>query len=199
MGIKFLQYRLTIIHALGDVIIPCSSFSAKIKHDSPSYLQVVIPYTATRLSQINDRATSGTIRIDKVYSDNSTELVTYVDLEDIRFDEGTSNKSITITGHRTYLNTNPGNLYITEYSYIRQASDISVRTTPYYSPQPRDRIHAGSRYFIAGAITYNVSVSNQTIEIAEDTEATTTSTTSSSYTSVSTTSSVTTTTTTEPP
>ena len=189
MGIKFIQYRLTIEHALGNVIIPCSSFSAKIKHNSPTYIQVVIPYTATRLSQINARSTSGTIRIDKVYSDGSTELISYVDLEDIRFDEGTSNKSITITGHRTYLNTSPANLYITEYSYVRQTSDTAIRTTPYYSPQPRDRIHAGSHYFIAGTISYSVAVNNQTVEIAEDTEATSTTTTTS----------MTTTTTTEPP
>ncbi len=188
MSITIIRYRFILKHSsLGDVQIPISSFSARLRSGSPSYLSVTIPYTADRLTKINDRVTGGILRVDKVYVDRSYRTLLWVNLDDIRWDDGPSSKTITLSGNYTHTNSSPTTVTLQDYSYIRHSDSKLVRCSVRNDPKPADTIVAGTVSFTAGLVSVYANSQNSQVEITEVSTAATTTTT------------VSTTTTTQPP
>jgi len=181
------RYRFILKHnTLGDVQIPITSFSARVRSNSASYLQITIMYTPARFSLINARSDGGILRIEKIFA-NSSEVITSVNIEDVRFDEGSVNKTISISGHRTYSNDSPTNVTLVKYSYIRHSVPRSIRCSVRNPVKPGDTVTAGTISFVADLVSIYANAQNSAMEITEETaEVTTTTTTTSSSTTTTT-------------
>lgn len=98
----------------------CATIAGDSQPVGTSAMQVVVPDFFIWLDDINDRASSSDMKIEKsINGEAYAELLT-VDMETIRLDEGAKNKSITLTGHRTFTPTpSPSPVTIEGYDYIR--------------------------------------------------------------------------------
>ncbi|MGD8387319.1 MAG: hypothetical protein PVG49_09250 [Desulfobacteraceae bacterium] len=87
-----------------DLEIPIRSFSGRLRSGNPTYLQVVIPEFDTYVSEVVARE-HGDLKLEMAWEiqgeESVRETLCIVDLEAIRTDEGSKNKSITVSGHRT--------------------------------------------------------------------------------------------------
>ena len=87
-----------------DLTVPISSFSARRRNGDPSYLQVVIP-SLDDIDNIIDRG-NGTIKIRMAFEVEGEQvyietLIETDSIESIRYDEGSTNKTITLVGYVT--------------------------------------------------------------------------------------------------
>ncbi len=157
-------------------MIPGATFSARIRSGNPSYLQVTVPYTTEVLSQINDRY-DGYLQVERLYPGETATEILWVNLEEIQWDEGAVNKTITLTGHRTFTNNSPASVTVSGCSYIRHSSNKMVRCSPFNDVKPRDTVTAGTVSFIVGLVSINASPANMVINLTEETALVTTTTT----------------------
>jgi hypothetical protein len=154
-----------------DAIIPISSFSFRRRNDEPSYLSVVVPgfdYAGV----INDRL-NGEMVLEIVYeilgSEALREEVIRVDFEEIRTDEGTRSKSITLAGHRTEAWAGqicePKGV---SYKSLSASGKWTVRSDlePYVRPGDTIRID-GVDLFEAGMVSAYASPGRGAMEITE--------------------------------
>ncbi len=104
--------------------------------------------------------------------DTKRETVIQVDLEDIRLDEGTSSKSITLTGHKqkTYSNKSI-TLYNPTYKNLLNGAIRYRFADPNIYLWPGDTVTVGTDVFVVNNISYNVGISagniQTSMEIAE--------------------------------
>jgi|GEM_PF-4673319 len=167
------QYYLTLTGAddsTTDVVLPMKSFQGTLRDGDPTYLSCVIPgvdYSA----QINARS-NGDLIVEMAYLldgiEQYKEQLAIVDLETIRIDEGTKNKSITLSGHRTesFVSKNvilddASYYYISggEYHYRLAKIDMYLK--------PGDTVEVNDDSFTIDTVSYFVSVSRQQMDISE--------------------------------
>jgi hypothetical protein len=153
-----------------DVEIPIQQFQARKRDGESTYLSVNIP-SFDHAGQIADRA-NGQIIIEMAYFVNNIEQlreeILRVDLENIRTDQGSTNRSITLTGH---LAESYGNQIATltdpVYKYVSEGIRRFRFAIPDPYVNPGDTIRIGDDEFRAGYITYAVSNRYRTMEITE--------------------------------
>ena len=154
-----------------DVEIPISSFNCRLRSGDPTYLQVVIPgddYAAQVAARPNGQMV---VEMDYLLSGVSQhrEEIVRVDLEDIRTDEGSKKRSITLTGHRTV--TYSGKIVDLRHGSYKSVTNGAMRVR---CPEPDMYLRPGdtARYdgdsFVVNDISINVSISLRTMEVAEE-------------------------------
>lgn len=174
----FFAFKLTLTGAADGVEnadLPFESINARLRSGKPSYLSAVIPgidYADT----IADRANGDLVWYAGLLRDGveeNMEAVVTVDLEDIVIDEGGTQKSITLTGHKTTTNSSPASVSVSDISYKRtKGADILVRTsTPQMSVNPGDTVteQYAEDSFTAGLISHVFSSGRLTTEISTST------------------------------
>ncbi len=152
------RYHFTLTGApdgLADVVLPMASFQYRLRDDTPSYLQVVIP-RITDAAVIAARS-NGDMIVEMAYLidgvEQHREQLARVDFENVRVDKGTKNRSATLIGHRTetwgaQIVTLTGITYQGDYNGL-----IRVRLAmPDLWLRPGDTAHAGDETFVAGQV-----------------------------------------------
>jgi len=165
-------YTLTLTGASDgedDIIIPISSFQCRIKNDEPTYLSVVIP-GIDYLSSINARL-NGNLILRLGYKEGSeiliSEIVANVLFENIRYDEGATNKSITLDGHITET-WFPKAITLNGVSYKNLNNGLlRVRAKPNLYLRPGDTVTADGEIFEVSSISFSVATNQETYEVAE--------------------------------
>ena len=167
-------YYLFILtgHADGkeDIRIPISSFGGKRAFGNPTYLSVVIP-GLDYMSEISSRP-NGTLRIMIVYQKDDEELlraeIIQSEMNDMRVDEGTQRKSITLSGSKE-MTWEEKSIAIDEVSY----KSLQKGKWRFRIPNPNFHLNPGNRLNIEGGdyiiddISWAVSPSRQNIEFVE--------------------------------
>lgn len=151
-----------------DIIIPISSFQSRTKSGDPSYLSVVIP-TTEYSNEINERL-NGKLVVHMGYSDGSKflllEIVSEVNFENIRIDEGAVNQSITLEGHKTESWIGKA-VNLEGASYMNLANGkLRYRCKPDLYLRPGDTANINDDSFVVESIAYSVSAELETYEIA---------------------------------
>jgi hypothetical protein len=155
---------------LDPIEIPISSFQARLRSGSPSFLSVVVPGN-DQYADIAARSDGDlTLTMQRVAAETvlEEEDLCTVDLEEIRIDEGAKSISLTLSGHRTVTYT-PASVTLTGSSYrYEYAGRIRHRLFPDMHVQPGDTVTIGDDTYTAGVIVWTVSESNATMEIAQE-------------------------------
>ena len=152
-----------------DIVIPIKSFQSRLKSGDPTYLSVVIP-GIDYASAINLRL-NGDLVVRMGYLSNSeiilSEIISIVDFENIIIYDGTTNKTITLDGHRTETFT-PKEINLTGSSYKNlTAGKLRYRCTPNLYVRPGDTVNIDDDSFTIENITYSVSPELETFEVSE--------------------------------
>ncbi len=167
------RYYLTLTGApddLSDVVIPISSFQYRLRDDTPSYLQVVIP-GFDYATDIANRA-NGELIVEMSYLvggvEQHREQLARVDLEDVQTHEGPRKKSIVLVGHRTET----WGAQIVTLRGITYQSDknglIRIRCAePDLFVRPGNTVKAGDETFTAGQVMTAVAAHTQWMEVVE--------------------------------
>lgn len=168
-----IKYTFTLTGAadgLEDIDMPISNFQARKRSGAPSYLSVTIP-TFDYADQITARP-NGTLKITLEVIRNNVPVLNSV-IADADFDniieyEGTSSKSLVLSGNKTESFVQKS-IEIEKASYV-QTSDGYYRyrlSEPNIYVNPNDEVTIDGNTFTVDELTYSVSTSGQTIEIAE--------------------------------
>jgi len=165
-------YTFTLTGAangVDDIIIPIKSFQSRLKSGDPTYLSVVIPGT-DYASAINLRL-NGDLVVRMGYLSNGeiilSEIISIVNFENIIIYDGTTNKTITLDGHRTETFT-PKEINLTGSSYKNiNAGKLRYRCTPNLYVRPGDTVNIDDDSFTIKNITYSVSPKLETFEVSE--------------------------------
>ena len=160
--------------SLDDETIPISSFQARYRSDASTYLSVVIPDGATWIDAVEARpngelvikmalATAGVIY------QNDEILRVSLDADGIRYDAGSTSKSITLVGHKVESFESPQTIELSDVVYRRQNGDgtITLRcAAPNIYLRPGDTAEYGDDSITVDTISYSISVSLQTVEVS---------------------------------
>ena len=167
MSIYGYRIKFVLVHGVyGNITIPIATASVRIRSGDPSYMQVTIPDYYGYLTAINARSDGAMYLYKRIRGTGVWDLITWVNLETIRTDIGTRNKSITLSGHRTFTNSSPVTVDLQDYSYVSTAARTSIRCSIINNPEPADRVIAGAYADItADQITYTINSRQATIEI----------------------------------
>ena len=165
-------YTFTLTGAddgVDDIVIPIKSFQSRLKSGDPTYLSVVIPGT-DYASAINLRL-NGDLVVRMGYLSGGeiilSEIISIVDFENIIIYDGTTNKTITLDGHRTETFT-PKEINLTGSSYKNiTAGKLRYRCTPNLYVRPGDTVNIDDDSFTIKNITYSVSPELETFEVSE--------------------------------
>lgn len=147
-----------------DIIIPMSSFQCRYRSGDPSFISCVLPYTDDYAQYVTDRPNGEIVITINLYLPGSLELIRSeeiirVDLENIRFDEGGKNKSITLEGHKTVgFESQSITLENCIYRMLNNGKLMLRFAAPHYYLRPKDQLTSGGDTITVGLITYYVSV-----------------------------------------
>jgi hypothetical protein len=165
MTIRRLNFTARIEHQdFDDLILPISSFTARVRYGDPSYLQIVVPNYTLYQDDILDRVThcrGCQIVIDKIRdedTDNPYEVIR-VDFENLRTDEGNRSQSVFMVGHRTYYNPSPTTVTLQDVDYIRTGIDVETGT------DHRLRFTAYTNVTAGDTITYAIGNSTYSFQV----------------------------------
>jgi hypothetical protein len=148
-----------------DLIIPISSFQARIRDGDPSYLSCVIPDSDNIFQSISARS-SGDIVIYKGFKfidgTEQIEEIIRVEYESVQVNSGANAKSLMIAGHKTVASSAPKDVTVVGVSFyglqangkrrVRANLDLFLRVGDccIYGTD-------GNDYFTVGQISYIVS------------------------------------------
>ncbi len=165
-----IRYILTLSDGiLDDIDIPISSFQGRFRSGDPSFLSVVVPGN-DQYEAIAERDQGDMILTMQYCVDGAvfhSEVLCTVDLEEIRLDHGSVSASVTLSGHRTVTHF-PKASYIVGESYRSvYGGKVRYRCPPDLYMRPGDTVIIGRDIFVAGMVTWMVTPSSATMEIAE--------------------------------
>jgi len=154
---------------IGDIEIPISSFQATMNAGASTYLSIVVPGTGSA-GDIADRP-NGELRIDVSYEQNGVSVkrkkIIETSFDSIRIDEGSTNKSISLSGYKT--ESVSGDAISLSGSIYRRVSDGEVThrlAEPNMLLRPGDNVTIGTDTFTASRISYAVSAEIKTFEVS---------------------------------
>ena len=146
------------------------SFQGRLRSGDPTYLSCVIPMEDDYIAAINDRP-NGSLTVEMAYFvdgiEKHREQIIKVDLESIKIDNGSTKKSISLSGHKTetfeskHVIIESGSYYsLTDGNFTyRMPVDLFLR--------PGDTVDVNDDTFTVGLTTYVVNVENQTMILTE--------------------------------
>lgn len=153
-----------------DVEIPISQFQARKRDGEPTYLSATVPGMDYD-EEISNRA-NGQLVIEMAYFVNGNEElreeILRVDLENVRTDEGSVSRTITLSGHRT--ESFAGQIITIEdptYKYVSEGIRRYRFAVPEPFLNPGDTVRINDDEFRCGYITYIVSERYRQMEITE--------------------------------
>jgi len=163
------RYKL-VLSGSPDIEIPINTFTGRLRDGEPTYLQVTIP-DVNWAEEIATRS-DGELKIDLLYVYGGEVIkrgtIATADLETIRVDKGGTNKTITLSGHKTTSFT-PGTLDLTNSTYRRLSGGKIMHrlAAPDFDLTPGSTVNISGDTFIVGLISYTVSADYKNIEITE--------------------------------
>jgi len=146
-----------------DVIIPMRSFQIRYRQSPQQcYVQAVIPKGVSYAEDIIARQ-AGEIAIHEVDDDDaSTELLT-ANIDNIRLDEGATNRSVTITGYKQVTWSASGSSDMPHVTYL---ADDRVRGLPVTALRPGDEVTAAGETFTADEILWTVNSNRRQMQVS---------------------------------
>lgn len=155
--------------------IPISNFSMQLRSGEPSYLQASIPNAWAHAETVAAYAAQDdsemVIHAGYRWSDDSytTQEIARVTLRNVRYDYGARSASVSLDGTDTRTNATPATHTLTGASYLNQDSDgrLRYRVTPNFAVRPGDTVTVGNDTFVVGELSYQVSASAASMEVAE--------------------------------
>lgn len=155
--------------------IPISNFSMQLRSGEPSYLQASIPnawaWAETVTAYAAHADSEMVIQAGYRWSDDSytTQEIARVTLRNVRYDYGARSASVSLDGTDTRVNATPASHVLTGASYINQDSDgrLRYRVTPNFAVRPGDTVTVGNDTFVVGELSYQVSATGASMEVAE--------------------------------
>ena len=156
-----------------DLEIPISSFQGRMKSGESSYLSAVIP-TLDYLDEINLRP-NGEIFVTLNYEINGvvthSEEIARANFNQLRWDKGGLNESITISGYKITTHTPKGvELPVENVTYqglLANGKSTFRFATPDLNIRPSDSAKIGDDTIVVGLISYSVSTAFQTMQLTE--------------------------------
>lgn len=146
---------------LSDITLPMSSFSARIRTETPTYCGVIVPNAILYTDSISARP-NGQLVV-KFYTSGQSGYyeVVRVDLESIAYDTGVKNSSLSLSGHITKTYSDPKTVDMTGLIFQEslQANGLMrIKTSVNFLINPGDTVewNNGSSSIVAGLITINV-------------------------------------------
>jgi len=163
------DYRILYRCYLDDLEIPITSFQGRFKSGDPSFMSVVVP-GMDLAAEIAARA-GGTLKVYAIKEyragHETPELLGSVINDEIRIDEGSISKSITIDGHKTTTHSAKAvTLSGAEYR-ATYGGATRVRCTPDFYLRPGDTVTIDDDTFVAQTITWYVNESGASMEVSE--------------------------------
>lgn len=141
-----------------DAILPIRSFQVRHRESTASYYQVVIPSLAY-IDAIDARPNGHIV----IWSDTDgvTEELMRGALGDVRSDRGANSQAVTISGNASRAATPLATYTVTDvlYQYSTFDGEQRLRIPPRAGIRPGDTIRYGGTYFVAGLVSWSVSVS----------------------------------------
>ena len=155
--------------------IPISNFSGQLRSGEPSYLQVTISDAKTWSGVIADFAAQSDaemlIEAGYRWSDGrfETQEIARTRLRNVRYDIGARSSSVQLDGIDTRVNSEPKTTFLTGANYRSQdeAGRVRYRCAMNFDIRPGDTAMINGETFIVGELSYNVTVNNATLEVAE--------------------------------
>ena len=168
-------YRFALENAQGRAEMPISNFSGQLRSGEPSYLQVTIPDARAWAEEIADFAahpdTEMVIQAGYRYSDGAvlTQDIARTRLRNVRYDLGARSSSVQLDGIDTRINPTPKTVKLHGANYRSQdeTGRVRYRCAMNFDIRPGDTARINSESFVVGELSYNVTVNNATLEIAE--------------------------------
>ncbi len=155
-----------------DVTIPISSCQMRRRDGDPTYMSVVVPGYDDWVGAITARPNGEMIfRKGVRFADGSQQVeeIARANLEDIRLDKGSKERSVTLVGHKTVSNTAPNVVTLSKASYrnvdasglrrYRCEVDLWIR--------PGDTVEIEGESFTVGFISYIIGVRQEVMELVE--------------------------------
>jgi len=158
-----------------DLVLPISSFQARIRNGVPTYLEVVVPNASIYADDIADR-TTGDIVVSKgasLFPDGTINYaeIARADFDSLQIDQGGTAYTIRLSGHQTTTYASPATRALTDISTVSQQVDGKrrVRCGVNFLVRPGDTVtwNGGDDSMTAGMITLTVSVLQQIMDITE--------------------------------
>ena len=168
-------YRFALENSQSRAEMPISNFSGQLRSGEPSYLQVTIPDARVWAEVIADFAaqsdTEMVIQAGYRYSDGHvrTQEITRTRLRNVRYDLGARSSSVQLDGIDTRINPTPKTVSLTGANYRSQddASRVRYRCAMNFDIRPGDTALIHGESLVVGELSYNVTVNNATLEVAE--------------------------------
>ena len=168
-------YRFALENGQGRVDIPISNFSGQLRSGEPSYLQVTIPDAKSCSGIIADFAaqsdTEMVIEAGYRWSDGrfDTQEIARTRLRNVRYDIGARSSSVQLDGIDTRINPTPKSVNLIGANYRSQddAGRVRYRCAMNFDVRPGDTAQINGESFIVGELSYDVTVNNATLEVAE--------------------------------
>ena len=168
-------YRFALENSQGRAEMPISNFSGQLRSGEPSYLQVTIPDARRWAQVIADFAaqsdTELVIQAGYRYSDGSfqTQDIARTRLRNVRYDLGARSSSVQLDGIDTRVNPSPKTVSLLGANYRSQDEPgrVRYRCAMNFDIRPGDTALINGETFTVGELSYNVTVNNATLEVAE--------------------------------
>jgi hypothetical protein len=143
---------------MADAALPIRAFQVRHRESTASYYQIVIP-SIDYIDAIDARPNGQIV----IWSDTDgvTEELMRGSLGDVRSDRGPNSQSITISGNASRAATPLATYTITDvlYQYSTFDGEQRLRIRPRAAIRPGDTIRYQDTYFVAGVVSWAVSVS----------------------------------------
>ena len=168
-------YRFALENSQGRAEMPISNFSGQLRSGEPSYLQVTIPDARRWAQDIADFAaqsdTDMVIEAGYRWSDGrfDTQEIARTRLRKVRYDIGARSSSVQLDGIDTRINPAPKTVTLIGANYRSQdeSGRVRYRCAMNFDIRPGDTALINGETFIVGELSYNVTVNNATLEVAE--------------------------------
>jgi hypothetical protein len=155
--------------------IPIENFSGQLRSGEPSYLQVSIPdawtWAATIQAYAAHEDTEMVIEAGSKWSDGTftTQEIARTTLRNVQQYFGARSASVSLDGTDTRTNPAPVSHTLTGASYLNldTGGRLRYRVTPDFAVRPGDTVTVENDTFVVGELSYQVSPSNASMEVAE--------------------------------
>lgn len=164
------KYQVTLTgsnDATTDIVLPISSFTARLRSGRDSYLSVVVPNAAQYSAAIEARS-NGEIVLEQVIDGSAAELAR-VNFQELRLDIGAqAGTTISLSGNKQKTYTNHGAWNYTSHSYYSKSNGKSrARMQANTSIKPADQMTIEGATFVIDTVTLIGSVDRVYMEISE--------------------------------
>ena len=175
VGIPSTAMYQCVLTGTTDLTLPISSFQARIRSGTPTFLEVVVPNATAYVDDIADR-TTGEIVVGKAaatWTDGTTYYaeIARADFESLATDQGPTAYTARLSGHQTTTYAAARTRALSDVSTLSMQADGKrrIRAAVDFIARPGDTVtwNDGDDSMVVGFITLTVSVAQQIMDITE--------------------------------